>query len=418
MLTTRKTIAHPIARPNPTLIKSVVDSIGKIGNGNEDFHNAPIIPAENGEPRTKIVNGKLFMETGGSGKEKWEHIPQAGHDKGDKSKTRNWCFTINNPVRTKEEWLVILQGKNTRYVAMGDEVGENGTPHIQGYVDFVNPHTFGGIVKIFENLAHVEKRRGSWKQASDYCKKDSKFVEFGKPPRQGARGDIDDVKDCVLENMSMNEMIDEGYINNLQQLRFAEGLKKYKETPRDPSNPPRILWYWGPTGTGKTRTAIELYPDCWLSGKNLKWWDSYDGHKHVLIDDFRKDFCTFHELLRILDRYPFKVECKGGSRELMAEVIIITCPFRPEELYEGRTEEDISQVTRRITEIRHFVGSPQLININNGGTEQKSAGNTIAADVLINNSSAIINSSVPISVMKVNEVKVPVVPSPQVFNCY
>uniref|UniRef100_UPI0040488E22 hypothetical protein n=1 Tax=Shewanella sp. TaxID=50422 RepID=UPI0040488E22 len=61
----------------------------------------------------------------------------------------------------------------------------------------------------------------------------------------------------------------------------------------------------------------------------------------------------FHVLLRLLDRYPYQVETKGGSRQLLAETMIITCPFMPEEMYNGR--EDIKQLLRRIDEIKLFV---------------------------------------------------------------
>jgi len=91
----------------------------------------------------------------------------------------------------------------------------------------------------------------------------------------------------------------------------------------------------------------------WISGKNLKWWEGYDKHEDVIFDDFRNDFCTFHELLRILDRYPYKIECKGGSRELLAKRIFITCPFSPHDAYPSSCE-DIQQLIRRITKIEKF----------------------------------------------------------------
>ena len=69
----------------------------------------------------------------------------------------------------------------------------------------------------------------------------------------------------------------------------------------------------------------------------------------MLIDDFRKDFCKFHVLLRILDRYEFRVEVKGSSRQLRAKKIAITCPFHPRLVYE--TREDVGQLIRRIDKV-------------------------------------------------------------------
>ena len=86
--------------------------------------------------------------------------------------------------------------------------------------------------------------------------------------------------------------------------------------------------------------------------RDLKFWDGYYGQKYVIIDDFRKDFCTFHELLRILDRYPYRVHIKGSSLYLEATTIIITSCFGPEEVYE--TREDLQQLMRRIDKIQIF----------------------------------------------------------------
>ena len=75
--------------------------------------------------------------------------------------------------------------------------------------------------------------------------------------------------------------------------------------------------------------------------------------------------CTFSELLRILDRYPHRVEVKGGSVQFNSSLIIITSPKSPQETWDGRSAEDIAQLTRRITEIRHFEGEPVLFPVFN-----------------------------------------------------
>ena len=69
--------------------------------------------------------------------------------------------------------------------------------------------------------------------------------------------------------------------------------------------------------------------------------------------------CTFSELLRLLDRYPMQVETKGGSVAFNSPLIIITAPQSPMDMWSGRTQEDLQQLLRRITEVRFFeVGGP------------------------------------------------------------
>ena len=117
---------------------------------------------------------------------------------------------------------------------------------------------------------------------------------------------------------------------------------------------PEVFWFYGPTGTGKSREAAAQAPEAFYKMGGNKWWDGYDNHEAVIIDDYRRDLCTFSELLRMLDRYPYRLEVKGGSCEFVARRIYITTPKSPEGTWEGRSDEDIAQLTRRITRVTHF----------------------------------------------------------------
>lgn len=143
---------------------------------------------------------------------------------------------------------------------------------------------------------------------------------------------------------------------NLQCVRFAEKWLTYKEKVR--CAVPNVRWYWGATGTGKSRAAAtEANASAgdggvfWQSGG--KWWDGYDGHTHVIIDDFRPEQMKFAIVLRLLDRTPFTVEFKGGMRQLLATDMWITCPKPPSECYLDAGEE-LDQLLRRIVTIKQF----------------------------------------------------------------
>lgn len=206
---------------------------------------------------------------------------------------------------------------------------------------------------------HLEIRKGTEAQAVAYCTKEETRVwgpfEHGDRAAPGARTDIAAALAIVKSGGGVRGVIETGA--GYQCLKYAETVLRYMEPQRDWQ--PECFWYFGSTGSGKTRGAWsraleflggdteENRAKVWMSGRTLKWWQGYDAHPVVIIDDFRKDFCTFHELLRILDRYAFVVENKGGSRQLLAKLIIVTCPWAPDVLYEGQADL-VLQLLRRL----------------------------------------------------------------------
>lgn len=262
------------------------------------------------------------------------------------SQGKFWCFTLNN---YSEDEYKDAENIFCKYLIIGKEIGESGTPHLQGYVEFETNQRLNRLKGLL-NRAHWEKRLGTGSQAAEYCKKDGNYVERGElsKPKQGTRTDIEEARNIVRTTGRMKNVVEN--VNSFQAIRVAEMYLKYAEPKRNWQ--PEVRWYYGPTGAGKTRAAMEESNDPYISGKNLKWWEGYDGHEDVILDDFRKDFCTFHELLRILDRYEYRIEVKGASRQLLAKRIWITSCYPPDKVYE--TREDIGQLLRRITEIKNF----------------------------------------------------------------
>lgn len=136
-----------------------------------------------------------------------------------------------------------------------------------------------------------------------------------------------------------------------QAIQVAEKYLQYYESPR--THKPIVKWYYGQSGSGKTHAAIEeLGEHYYEAPSDGKWWQGYDAHENVLIDDMRETFMDFPRFLRLIDKYKFRVECKGSSRQFLARKIIITSPHPPEDVYSNR--EDKFQLLRRIDEIRHF----------------------------------------------------------------
>lgn len=255
---------------------------------------------------------------------------------------KTWVFTDFELIKD-------YSGLNFKYLIYGVETcPDTGKTHHQGYAEFETNRRLSALKK-FNSTIHWELRQGTQAQAIDYCMKDGEFVEFGEKKgksNQGSRSDIKLAKKLVSEGAGMKTIIEQ--VDSYQAVRMAELSLKYSEKKRNWET--NVIWLHGPTGSGKTRKAVELSGDnYWMSGRNLKWWEGYDAHENVIIDDFRKDFCTFHELLRILDRYPYTLEVKGTSRQLLAKQIIITSCYAPDVVYD--TREDVAQLLRRISRI-------------------------------------------------------------------
>jgi hypothetical protein len=258
------------------------------------------------------------------------------------ARTRGYCFTINNPDDDDYQQVELLKDI-AKYLIVGKEFGEENTLHLQGYVYFSDAKTFKSVKKILTR-AHIESTKGTPSDNRRYCSKDGDIlIECGEIPHQGSRTDIDQVRNSLSDGANLRSII--ATARSVQSIKIAEMWLKHNEPER--VFKPEIRWYYGSTGVGKTRTAREwLGDDIYTCLDNYKFWEGYDGHENVIIDDIRGDFCKFHQLLKLLDRYAYKVETKGGSRQLLAKKIAITAPFPPEDLYP--TKENVQQLIRRI----------------------------------------------------------------------
>ncbi len=83
---------------------------------------------------------------------------------------RSWCFTINN--HTTEHWISLTHLKDEykiKKIIFQEEEGNNGTPHIQGVIQFHNQFLFSKLKELYPT-AHWEPCR-SIKGSIKYCSK-------------------------------------------------------------------------------------------------------------------------------------------------------------------------------------------------------------------------------------------------------
>ena len=89
------------------------------------------------------------------------------------NRSRGWCFTINNYTE-EDENIVYAMSWDCAYIVCGREVGDSGTPHLQGYIYYKNAVRLSTMKEVHPT-AHWEPQRGTPQQASDYCKKDGEL---------------------------------------------------------------------------------------------------------------------------------------------------------------------------------------------------------------------------------------------------
>lgn len=270
--------------------------------------------------------------------------------------SRYWCFTINNPLCSDEDELQFAEwNENVEFAVYNLEMGEEGTPHYQGYIELRRHKTLQWMKRRLPR-AHLERRKGSREQAILYCLKDcttecSETMDSSEnnilnlpplfPVLYGTRSTWEELKNaCSLKiSLKMNRkealsqmkmMIDSGSsISECADFHFPtwvssyRGLLAYKtlrSKPRDFKT--KVIVCQGPTGTGKSKWCADTFPGAYWKQKS-SWWDGYEDHKVVVVDEFY-GWIAFDTCLRLCDRYPMLVETKGGNVNFVAETIVFT----------------------------------------------------------------------------------------------
>lgn len=267
------------------------------------------------------------------------------------SKSRSFCFTLNNYTDEQYESICALESV-AQYLIVGREVGDSGTPHLQGYIRFKNPRSFNAVRELIPQ-AHVEVAKGSPASNMEYCSKEGNFVEFGTAPVERGKAEKKRWADSKA-------MMQSGVLDELDPDIFIRYYSTAKRIAQDAYVcPPTIegelehWWFYGDPGTGKSRFAREQWPGAYIKNTN-KWWCGYQAEETVIMDEIELEHGKFigHFLKIWGDRYPFKAEVKGGGKNIRPLRIVVTSNYTIDEVFAHDTM--LAKAIKRRFKSKHF----------------------------------------------------------------
>jgi hypothetical protein len=125
-------------------------------------------------------------------------------------KSKTWIFTLNNYTQGDIEAIRLTPQIN--YLICGEETAElTGTPHLQGYMQFIIAKRMTTIKKIpGYGRAHLEVARGSCEDNYRYCSKNNEFFELGDRAKVSQQGlaQVDNLIDQKMSGTTDRELYD------------------------------------------------------------------------------------------------------------------------------------------------------------------------------------------------------------------
>lgn len=280
-----------------------------------------------------------------------------------------------------EEWKQLGVSGQIRYFVYQIEVcPKTNKDHIQGYLELKKQFRLTGLKKLLgSKTVHIEARKGTQKQAIDYCsksgkaggrKKGTKQVILGAPGAAGTRTDLAAVAAMIKDGNSELDLFNE---HPTAYLKYSGHIKRAIELQRRPL---RNTWrdvtltcLWGDCGAGKTRWVLDhygpenVYVVKW-NGQKF-WFDGYEGQKVLLLNEFYGQART--SLMQdLFDKYCQQFEIKCGHTISCWDHVYVTSNVHPRQWWNSYENVPMSvqkSFIRRFTNIVHMPAPPELQNL-------------------------------------------------------
>ena len=272
---------------------------------------------------------------------------QARLGMGDDCRRFDWMITVSDPTWTPETIDLVLVYKYVIYAVMQREQGTvRGSFHWQMYVEFNKYMTREDIAYVLQidiNHMFAEPRRLGRTACRTYCTKvrtrvpGTLPIEYGEfKNMQGHRSDMDRVVSMIDSGKRPDDIF--SHCPGMM-IRMGHSIRRACEMHQRQTQPAfrdvHVIVFVGTTGTGKTRQAVEMFPDAYIASagmggptKGTVWFDGYEGQSAIILDDYHGWLRT-ETLLVLLDGYKIQVPIKGGMVPAMWTTVIITSNSLP-----------------------------------------------------------------------------------------
>lgn len=272
---------------------------------------------------------------------------------------RRWCFTVNNYTEEDCDGFKKLAVKS---IIVGKEVGEDGTPHLQGFIKFNTTKRFAAVKKI-NSKAHWECAKGNDKQNLEYCSKQEVFYEFGHFD-SGAKGGCSTLKRaltlCDKEFHELTEDEEPCYLKNekfivrkkylvakrkfhLWKLKELESAvlkpwqQKCVEWVEGPISDRKIRWYVDKRG-GHGKSWMSMYLRCkhkavvFANAKNADVAYAYNDEPVVIFDLTREmeGYFNYSIIEQLKNGWLWSPKYESCSKEFKVPHVIVFSNFEPE----------------------------------------------------------------------------------------
>ncbi len=273
-------------------------------------------------------------------------------------RNRRYCLTLNNPTEDELRRLACVETKNLKRAIFGSEVGESGTPHLQGFIHLKNAMTLTAVKKRFgSDRYHLEVAKGTDYEAWTYCAKDGNiFFEFGDEPSiDGELSDWEKIAEMVTQGATNLEIIQRFPSIAIRCQAALDRMRLEHDRATAEWRNVEVHFITGPTGCGKTRHVMEEYgyPNVYRATDKKHPFETYTGQDVLVFEEFRSNY-RMEDMLNWLDGYPIELPARYANKIAKFTKVYILTNIQFDELYpktQNRSPETWEAFKRRITSI-------------------------------------------------------------------